>query len=250
MKRFWGRASSTAAAATIAGSIIPACAHDDATLFIRHVMAPPATANGGSCVYQSDPNQPFISAGTADAALTTSYTPTVLVGNQMIAQGASDQVRAETARINVQGAFVKVVDPADGSVVMNNTVLAATTIDPGSGTNPSWAPVSVTMMNQTALQHFDPGSASAPSRVAIAYVKVYGVTLGGQSVESNEFQFPIYVCHGCLVSFPAGADTTNYCSGGGSATAAQVKVPCVVGADQPVDCTLCFPNPACDPKQR
>jgi hypothetical protein len=252
MKRFWGRALSTAATAAIGGSIIPACAHNDASLFIRHVMAPPASTNG-ACTYQSDPAQPFLSAGLVDAALTTSYSPTVLVGNQMIPSGQADQVRAETARVTVQGAFVKIVDPSNGAVVMDNTVLTATTIDPGTGTQPNWAPVGVTMMNQQALAHFDPGTVGAPSKVAVAYIKVYGQTLGGQSVETNEFQFPIYVCHGCLVVFPAGAEVNNACAGSVSSTttsSSNVAVPCALGQDQPAECTLCYPNPVCDPKQR
>ena len=251
MKRFWRHALSSAAFAAIAGTIIPACAHDDASLFIRHVMLPPSTVTGGQCIYQPDPAQPFMPSGLVDAALTTSYTAWVLVGNQLIAAGEADQVRAETARVNIQGAFVKVVDPASGAVVMDNTVLAAATIDPGTGVNPSWAPVEITMLNQTAVAHFDPGAYGAPSRVAVAYVKVYGLTLGGQSIESNEFQFPIYVCHGCLVHFPAGSDQNTYCSGGsGTVTSSTIQTPCAIGQDQPVDCTLCYPNPACDPKQR
>ena len=247
MKRFWGRAFATAAGAVFAGSLIPACAHDDATIFIRHVMAPPSAGVSGACQYQSDPTQPYINSGLVDAALRQTYGPVILVGNQLITQGSTDQVRVETARVTVQGAFVKVVDPVDGSVVMDNTVLSSGTIDPGAGNTPSYLALFVTLMNAAAVAHFDPGTVSAPARVAISYVKVYGQTLGGVSVESNEFQFPIYVCHGCLVDFPAGAATTNYCAGATGTTNSNVKIPCSLGQDQTADCTLCYPNPVCDP---
>jgi hypothetical protein len=172
----------------------------------------------------------------------------------MVPVGSPDNVRVETARVTVQGAFVRVVDPTDGSTVMDNTVLSATTIDPASGSTPGWSLVDVTMLDQAAIAHFNPGSLTAPSKVALAYVKVYGQTLGGQSVESNEFQFPIFVCNGCLVSFPPGAKESKYCSSATASTtgssSSAVKAPCVIGSDQVADCTLCYPNPACDPANR
>lgn len=249
MKRFWGRAFVTTACAAFAGSMIPACAHDDASIFIRGVQAPPISGGAtGTCVYQADPTQPFLSQGLVDAALAQGYTPTVLVGNQLVTRGSTDDVRAETSRVVIQGAFVKVVDPADGSVVMDNTVLSAAAIDPAAGNTPSWTSLGVTLMNQNALGHFDPGAVGAPSKLAISYVKVYGQTLGGVSVETNEFQFPIYVCHGCLVSIPGGAATTHYCSAGTTTASANTKIPCQLGWDQPADCTLCYPRPVCDPQ--
>src|SRR5262249_39661962 len=133
---------------------------------------------------------------------------------------------------------------------MDNTVLSSGSLDPGQGNEPAYASFAVTLMNAKALAHFDPGAVGAPSKIAIAYVKVYGQTLGGVSVETNEIQFPIYVCHGCLVSIPSGAATTNYCAGGTTSASTNVKVPCVQGWDQVVDCSLCYPNPVCDPKQR
>jgi len=246
MNRFRARTTSAAAIGILAGCLVPACAHNDGTIFIRHVMAPP-----GGCLYQGDPSQPYMTEGSVDAALTGSYTPVVLVGNQLTARASVEDARVESARVVLQGALVKVVDPADGSVQMDNTVLTSGTVDPGTGTSPSWGLAGITMMNQAALAHFDPGL-NQPSRLAVAYVKVFGQTLGGQSVESNEFQFPINVCHGCLVSFPAGSGTNGYCSSGstaGSSTSNAEKA-CVPGQDQPLDCSLCFPNPACDPTQR
>jgi hypothetical protein len=247
MNRFWARATSTAATALLAGLIIPACAHNDGSIFIRHVMAPP-----GGCVYQADPSQVAITEGLVDASLTGAYTPWVLIGNQLTARASVEDSRVESARVVIQGALVKVVDPADGSVQMDNTVLTSGTVDPGTGTNPSWGVASVTMMNQAALAHFDPGAVGQPSRLGVAYVKVFGETLGGQSVESNEFQFPINVCHGCLVFFPPGSGTNNYCAAGtvGGSSATNVPTACVPGQDEPIDCSLCYPIAACDPARR
>ena len=247
MNRLCARALTTTALAALAGCILPACTHDDASIFIRHVMKPPASqAAGGGCLYQSDPAQPYITQGTADAAIAPSYSPELLVANQLTSRGSTEQVRAETSRVTIQGAIVRVVDPIDGSVQMNNTVLASATLDPGTGTTPSYAAVGITMMNSAALAHFDPGAKGNPARLAVAYVKVFGQTLGGQSLESNEFQFPISVCHGCLVVIPTDAFTSKWCMESHPASSTVLN-PCQVGQDQAIDCSLCQPNPACVP---
>ena len=247
MNRLCARALTTTALAALAGCVFPACAHDDASIFIRHVMAPPTTqGTGGICFYQSDPAQPYITQGTADAALASSYSPEILVANQLTTRGSTEEVRAETSRVTIQGAIVRVVDPVDGSVQMDNTVLASATLDPGTGTTPSYAAVGVTMMNSAALAHFDPGSRTNPARLAVAYVKVFGQTLGGQSLESNEFQFPISVCHGCLVDIPVDALKNDWCKTTHAASST-VLSPCRIGQDQAIDCSLCYPNPACVP---
>ncbi len=236
MNRLCARALTTTALAALAGVVFPACSHDDASLFIRFVIAP--TTN---CTYTQDATQAFLPIGRADAALLGAYSPAVLVGNQLTARASADDVRAETSRVNIQGAVVKVVDPTDGSVQMDATVLSSGTIDPGTGAAPSYAPIQVTMLNAAALAHFDPKNTAAGSKLAVAYVKVFGQTLGGQSLESNEFQFPIQVCHGCLVKL------TSTCSIPPAAGSSASLPVCVQGQDQTVDCSACYPNPACSP---
>ena len=240
MNRLCARALTTTALAALAGCVFPACAHDDASIFIRHAMLPPA-----SCIYQPDPAQIYMPQGHVDAAIATSYSPWFLIANQLSARGSTEEVRAETSRVTIQGAIVRVVDPADGSVQMDNTVLTSAALDPSAGTTPSYVAVSVTTMNSAALAHFDPAKGN-PARLAVAYVRVFGQTLGGQSLESNEFQFPISVCHGCLVVIPVDARSTGWCTQAHPASSS-VVTPCQVGQDQPIDCSLCQPNPACAP---
>ena len=84
-----------------------------------------------------------------------------------------------------------------------------------------------------------------PSKLAVSYVKFYGQTLGGQSIESNELQYPIDVCDACLVYFPANAVSQNYCAGGVAASAT-VKA-CAIGQDQATDCQSCVGDPVCCP---
>jgi hypothetical protein len=186
----------------------------------------------------------MLSRGLVDGSLTDSYSPEILVGSTLIARGNSSAPNSETARIAIQGAQVRVVDPTDNSVWMNNTVLASAMVDPAQGTQATYSALGVTIMDSKAIQHFRPGAGNA-SKLAVSYVKFYGQTLGGQSIESNELQYPIDVCDGCLVYFPANAVSQNYCAGGVAASAS-VKA-CAVGQDQQTDCQSCVGLPACCP---
>jgi hypothetical protein len=240
MNRFWGRTVSTAAVAAAAAASIPACAHNDQTLYVQFALAPPTPTNG-QCTYDPVVTSPFLPRGTVDAALTPGYTPVFLLGNTNRSQGSLDNVQAETGRILVQGALVRVIDPADGSVWMDNTVLTTGTIEPAAGTTSSYMAIPATIMDAKALAHFDPGKGQ-PAKLAVTYVTFYGQSTGGDSIESNEFQFPVDVCHGCLVSYPA-LDTNTlqqYCSGKISSTSTTGGVACVTGQDQVVDCQHCF----------
>ncbi len=38
----------------------------------------------------------------------------------------------------------------------------------------------------------------------VTYVRFFGVTLGGRSVETNELEFPVDVCADCLVNYTNG----------------------------------------------
>jgi hypothetical protein len=244
MNRFWGHTLSTAVLTVAVGSAIPACAHDDASLFIHGVLAPPTPA-GSLCTYTADPTAATISRGLVDGALTDAYAPEMLLGSTLIPQGNATQPDSETARIEVQGAQVRVVDPVDNSEWMNNTVLTSGIIEPASGTAPSYTAISATLMDAKAVAHFTPPVGQA-TKLAVVYVSFYGQTLGGQSVESNQFQFPVDVCAGCLVYFPPGAKAQNYCSGAVASTGTAHA--CVTGQDQSVDCQVCYPLAVCTPQ--
>jgi hypothetical protein len=248
MNRFWGHAVTTAVLTVAAGTAFPACAHDDSTLYVQGVLFPPTPA-ANVCTYTVSNTAPMLARGTVDAALTTAYSPEFLLGSQMKLQANPDNVRAETSRINIQGALVRVVDPADGSVQEDATVLTAGTIEPAQGPTSSYLAIGATIMDQKAIAHFDPGAGN-PSKLAVAYIKFYGQTLGGQSIESEEYQYPVDVCNGCLVFFPAEPTAQklhDYCSGALPPTSTQL-IPCSVGQDQRVDCQLCFASsPTCQP---
>jgi hypothetical protein len=84
------------------------------------------------------------------------------------------------------------------------------------------------------------------------YVRVYGYTLGGQYVESDEFEFPVEICKGCLISCSAASTNTSYpqpnCLGNGSGSTQSISVPCNL-ENFAIDCSVCANagNPDCSP---
>lgn len=219
--------------------VLASCSHDDSTLFVRQVMAPPGTSAGGAgCSYKADPAQPFLTSGVVDVAFLASYRPDVLVGNQMLAQQKNDNFRTETSRITIQGATVTVAD-TQGNELSTFSTLSSGSVDPGTGTSPGWGLASVTLIDPKTVDALRTQIPKNGTKKLVSRFKVFGQTLGGQSVESNEFQFPIDVCVGCLVFRPADADC------GSLADTNSVAAPCVFGQDQAIDCRLCRGNDVC-----
>jgi hypothetical protein len=239
MNRFWGHTLSVAVLAVAAGSAVPACAHDDASLFVHGVLDPPPPS-GTTCLYTADPTAAHLSHGIVDGLLRDNYSPEFLVGSTLIARGNPSTPDSETARIEIQGAIVQVVDPATNATLENNTVLTSALVEPASGAQPSYTALGATIMDAAAIAHFRTGTGT---RIALVYVTFFGQTLGGQTVQSNQYQFPVDVCFGCLVTVPPGA-VSGYCQG--KVPLASPNVACAPGQDQYSDCQACYPLPACN----
>jgi hypothetical protein len=243
MKRYWGHIGSAAAAVGLAAVLLPACAHDDSTIYIVNIPAPPTGIQAGqACAYTPQPNGPFLPTGLWDVALSDAYSPAVLVGNQMIQRMDPLRPTTETNRVEIQGATVRVTDAA-GTQIASFSSLTSGTVDPASGTQPGYMVTLATIVDpQTAAAFRTAGSPLYlkdvyASKTIVAYFKLYGSTLGGTSVESNEFQFPIKVCKGCLVTF-------NYNTAGQidclTLPTAGAATPCVPGQDQVTSCYYCY----------
>jgi hypothetical protein len=202
-----------------------ACAPADAApapLIATSVLEPPFPS-GGECIYTSDPTAPTLSHGTVDCALTQTYAPTLLVGN-------------DGPQTEIQGAVVEVIDPATSAVITNGSVLGSASVFAASGTQPSFTTVALTLMNAAAVSHFCPGPTGTAAKTAEVVVSVYGQELGGRAAESNELVFSVDVCYGCLVSAPPNVPA-GYCSGAFASESSSAA--CVLGQDQTSDCQLC-----------
>lgn len=229
-----------------------ACAENDGSVFVVQVMAPPTPAADGTCTYTNSPTSAFLGGGTLDVGLATSYSPVMLLGNQLVARGNAQESRVETNRVQIQGSVVRVTDAA-GTELRSYTVPASGFIDVASGTTPGYGLASTTLVDpDTAASLRTALAGSASTRTLISYVKFFGQTLGGTHVESGEYQFPIAVCYGCLVSFPPGSTdasqpTPNCKNAIGGSSGGTVATPCRLGQDQVSDCRLCQGISVCTP---
>src|SRR5689334_21540689 len=86
--------------------LVPACADDESSLFVRAVMA----VDDATCGATADPSAPFRSDGLLDAKYASEYTATQLVGNQVVKRGDSARLKTETSRIRLYEAEVSVLD--------------------------------------------------------------------------------------------------------------------------------------------
>lgn len=249
MNRVLGRCLAGLVVATGALSLNSACAHDDSSLFVQAVIFPQPQGAGIQCVYAANPSQIFLSRGTLDTAFRSEYDAVFLLANQLVAQSNPSQVQTETSHINIQGAIVRVTDAA-GNQLDSYTSLTSGTVYAAIGGTPGYAVVSATAVSQKALKAA--GGSASGSVTVVSYLKFFGHTLGGDYIESNEFEFPVDVCSGCLVTFAQTDINTCYenlnCLGSATGAAgAALTAPCVPGQDTPVDCSQCPELSICNP---
>jgi hypothetical protein len=252
MKRVWGHVLTGLSVIAAGGVVGPACTHDDSSFFIQNVLAQQLVTPGQQCSYTADPTQPQVSSGVLDVDFRQQYDAMFLVGNQLVPQANAAQGRTETAAINIQGAIVRITD-SSGNQLTTFTRLTGGTVYPSSGSTPGFLPISVTILDQGTVSS-QTGSIGGGTVRLITYTKFFGKTLGGQSIESNEFTFAIDVCQGCLIRFSA-ADinpcfTAPNCLGNSASGVgtAQTPVPCIPGQDLGVDCSQCAGTvAACNP---
>jgi hypothetical protein len=247
MKRVWVHVVAGLSLLAGAGSAFSACVHNDSTIFVRDALASQYVSSGSTCMWTSDPAQTYHSSGVLDVALREQYDGVFLVGNQMVAQANSSQLQTETSTFTIQGAVVRITN-AQAIKRREFTTTTSATISPASGNTPGYAAVIVRIVDPETIQ-------TAPETVKIltgesgfarliTTVRFFGHTLGGQSLESNEFEFPIDVCNGCLINY---SNNPNYpipnCVANPSVTSmAQTQIPCFPGQDLNIDCTVCQGN--------
>jgi hypothetical protein len=241
MKRVWGHVlTGTIAAAGIAIAAMgdAGCVHDDSSIFVSQVLAPQFVTPGMACIFTSDPTQASINSGTLDVAVTSNYFAEILVGNQLVPRGDPNQPQTETSFVNVQGAVITVND-TQGNQLDSFTQVAATTVPPSSGTTPGYAPINLPILSDKVVA---PIFANLSQRMprnsgarVIANIRFFGKTLGGDSVESNLFGFPVDICYGCLISFPPSGNCLL-----AATSTSSTSVPCYPGQDFEVPCTACL----------
>ena len=200
------------------------CAENESTVFIRGVLA----LAPGECVFSSDPSSMMRTGGVIDLAFRSDYTAGLLVGNQLVTRGNRDTLRTESSRIALEGAVIEVRTPT-GEMIQEYTVDGTGFVDPGDGSEPGYGVMTVQLI---------PAGVPLPTNRINVGIRVFGTTLGGREVESNQLTFPVSVCTGCLISYPSDAldPGTGECRGG---EAPADPAPCVGGQDDAIDCRYC-----------
>ncbi len=253
MKRVWGHVLAGVtlfAGIATTGAVVSACVHDDSSVFVSEMLAPQLVSAGTACVYTADPTQPHITSGVLDVALTTNYVGEFLLGNQVVARGDPTQPQTETSFVKITGAVVTITD-SNGVQLASYTQPVSVTIPPSSGGTPGYSGASLPIVDPSTVAKLglNAGSGTVP---IVTFAKFFGATLGGDSVESDNFEFPIEVCYGCLISFSEGDIDPLFvspnCKGNpnaNSSSSAPTTFPCFPGQDDPIDCVDCQDVPAC-----
>jgi hypothetical protein len=117
-------------------------------------------------------------------------------------------------------------------------VAATGLVNPAAGTTPGLATVFAQLIRPADL------GALGPAGQAIVRIRIFGTTLGGQEIESGDYDFPIQVCDGCLISYPSeAADPTapgnTYLCSYAADTESTTDQICSLGQDDVVPCTEC-----------
>jgi hypothetical protein len=248
----------------VAAAASPACVEYPQSVVVTKVVVPtpPEQDKGNFCTV--DPESPGLVSGKLDVFVRQNYRAQLVVTNQLRPAYSKEKGRVEANNVYLLGATVRLttVDglPLDGGAlrsgneytVQGSGFIPAT--DSNAGGTGSIEVSLIDLAAATTLLNRLKGDIGRnvvnPVTVVLAYVRVNGQTLGGLKVESQEFQFPIEVCAGCLLAYKEeapGLGCAPRVQTAGSSTVA--KPPCEPGQDQPVDCNDCLgSSPYCQNK--
>ncbi|HEX6766690.1 MAG TPA: hypothetical protein VF103_14450 [Polyangiaceae bacterium] len=229
------------------GAAVSSCEDNDSMLFIEGVLSLPTS----DCVARPDAEAEFLSQGVLDVQFAEGYVAAIQVGNQLTQQGNREKTRTETSRLRLEGVKGTVYDVGGGGHGFE--AIATGFVHPASGTEPGLAAMFVNLVSTDML---DDLAAAGEGQIVVRF-HIYGTTLGGEDIESGDYDYPIFLCDGCLIDYPVEArDTVNTQPGdpyrcGASAEATNDLKICYYGQDQRFPCTACAAyDPVCqDPAQ-
>ena len=165
----------------VLGLFFNGCAENNTTLFIDRAV--PALA-AEECIVEFSEDSLFLSRGVYDSSVDCGYRLNLQVGNQLQSLADSTILRAETSRIAIEGAEVKILDSAKNEVVPEFSTNQNGIIDPSTGNSPGYGGLIIEVI---------PPGLDLASGEYVVRVRVFGSTLGNTPVESNYFFFPITV---------------------------------------------------------
>lgn len=222
-----------------AGSIMaPACADNESSLFIRAVQVPDEM-----CVFPAPGTEDIgLLNGILDVRIRSTYVAAMIVGNQLVRRGDEEQIRTETSRIHLYAADVTVLDSGQSAIQRSDgseasfEVPVTGFVDPGGGTEPGYGTAAALFVDSATTDQLRAQIGAGGQADIIVSVIIRGRTLGGNELESGEFQFPIKVCDGCLLLPSAADDPANPARDCDNAMELDDAVLCTPGQDEAVDC--------------
>lgn len=245
------------------------CSNNATSFFIRQMNAP--VASGTACTIPLEATAQRIAEGTMDVGLRDDYFISPLMQSSLVAVANPNFGRIETNGVNVQGFVVELHEGSpDGALIERPFSVYQTTFVPAAvGGVPSYQvatlqvippPIGQALRNQVCVIDRQGVTENCPvprirERVKriIVRVNAFGETQGHVPVETPTYDFPVNVCCGCTVTFPADADQAEMLRPGpdcnsGVAVASQGQ--CFPGMDFPLDCRVCASsNPEfCQPR--
>ncbi|MBN1772180.1 MAG: hypothetical protein JXB32_13010 [Deltaproteobacteria bacterium] len=181
-------------------------------------------------------------AGLLDLSVSSSYAGYLYVENGLIARADPGLPRAESNGIFVRGAYLYFEpDPACGAGALPDMEIRFSNFILPQGS----ATIGIYLIPEVLGAGLRTALAGCPDQRAqiTVTVQVFGVTQAGTEMETQEFDFPITLCDGCLVYCPTGVDldtTTPGCQCNCNSDVEQEDPPCHPGQDDYVDCRYVY----------
>jgi hypothetical protein len=229
-------------AAAACSAFGPGCAKPDSELFIRGVLVP---AQYPDCTVQAQADSLVRGYGVLDVAFPgNDYVAPMLVGDQLVARGSNELVRTETSKVSFTSADVRLEDSA-GNEIKSFSVPVSGFADESQGSSAGYGLAYVTLIDGATGSLL---SGDGSFHRVVSKTRLFGQTLGGDDVQSEEFEFVIETCFGCLIARPSDElDDKGQClpTAGSTAAASTTPVPCRKGQDDTVDCSICTDNVHC-----
>lgn len=207
------------------------------------------------CTFSSEAVGTYIGRGVLDLVMKSNYTLGALVQNQLVDTTVFAERQETDGRVNVSAieltrASVTYQFPAGGGLeglgqqnLAGFTTFISGTVNPqGSKAVPIhlFSPAMVTALTENLPPRDSENP--FPEGLVLTRVTLHGTTLDGSEIESSEFTFPVRVCKGCLLSFPAAAvlgEGNPNCRNLEGADAIITECQGFLGQDEAYDCRLC-----------
>ena len=167
------------------------CVENRSSLFVYGNGA--AEISGTTCEVKLGGEIDLITRGTFDLVRSEQYAvgyiARLVVGNQLQPLGDNDTLRAETSRIQLEGAEVSVTPVGSGSGGGSYTVSFTGIVDTKDSEEPGQSVIPVELIPfdfLTEVGEYD------------VTFNLFGHTLGGTEIESGEVTYTVEACRGCL----------------------------------------------------